>query len=65
MRILYFGRSLSTHDHHFLSSIAAAGHEVLFAKLETSVAEDQRSLPTGSVSFRGPRRPRSLTHAEP
>ena len=34
MRILYFSRSYTTHDHRFLSTISGAGHEVLYLRLE-------------------------------
>ena len=34
MRILYFSRNYSTHDHRFLSAIANGGHETFFLQLE-------------------------------
>ncbi|MEW6400783.1 MAG: glycosyltransferase family 4 protein [Chloroflexota bacterium] len=34
MRILYFSRNYSTHDHRFLSAIVDGGHETFFLKLE-------------------------------
>jgi glycosyltransferase involved in cell wall biosynthesis len=34
MRILYFSKTYSTHDHRFLASISGGGHEVFFLRLE-------------------------------
>lgn len=34
MRILYFSPGYTTHDHRFLKSISAGGHEVYFVQLE-------------------------------
>jgi glycosyltransferase involved in cell wall biosynthesis len=48
MRILYFSRAYSPHDHRFLTAIRAAGHEVFFLRHEPDARnEDPRPLPKG------------------
>lgn len=60
MRILYFTRDYSPHDHRFLSSLAGSGHEVFSLRLERrSLQMEDRSLPpeVQQVSWRGGRAP--------
>jgi L-malate glycosyltransferase len=48
MRVLYFTRDYTTHDHRFLSTIAGAGNEVGFLRLERAGdILDRRPLPVG------------------
>jgi glycosyltransferase involved in cell wall biosynthesis len=47
MKVLYFSRDYSTHDHRFLSSIAAAGHQVFYVRLERGARQvEDRPMPT-------------------
>jgi glycosyltransferase involved in cell wall biosynthesis len=47
MRILYFSRSYSTHDHRFLSAIVNGGHETLFLQLEKNARQvEDRPVPS-------------------
>ena len=39
MRILYFSKDYSTHDHRFLSAIADGGHDVFYLKLEKNLRQ--------------------------
>ncbi len=63
MRILYFSRDYSTHDHRFLSALAQTEHRVYFLRLENGgqVLED-RPLPTGIelVEWAGGKQPAKL-----
>jgi L-malate glycosyltransferase len=56
VRILYFSRDYSPHDHRFLSALAGTEHQVFFLRLErkNSVLEDQ-PVPAGVtlVPWRG------------
>jgi glycosyltransferase involved in cell wall biosynthesis len=46
MRILYFSRTYTTHDHRFLSTISGAGHEVIYLRLENgSQGVEDRPVP--------------------
>lgn len=47
MKVIYFSRDYTTHDHRFLSALAETGHEVHYLRLEQRghVLED-RPLPT-------------------
>ncbi len=46
MRILYFSRDYTPHDHRFLTELAKTGHEVFFLRLEQgSHALEDRPLP--------------------
>jgi glycosyltransferase involved in cell wall biosynthesis len=48
MRILYFSRAYSPHDHRFLTAIRAARHEVFFLRHEPEASnQDPRPLPKG------------------
>jgi glycosyltransferase involved in cell wall biosynthesis len=42
MKVLYFSRGYSVHDHRFLSAIASSGHQTFFLRLE--IADDQQVL---------------------
>jgi glycosyltransferase involved in cell wall biosynthesis len=47
MRILYFSRDYTTHDHRFLAALAQTGHEVGFLRLERGPHQlEDRPLPT-------------------
>jgi glycosyltransferase involved in cell wall biosynthesis len=48
MRVLYFSRAYTPHDHRFLTAIAEAGHQPFFLKLITNQASDKRALPEGT-----------------
>ena len=46
MKILYFSKDYSTHDHRFLSAIAEGGHEVFYLKLEQNLRQvEDRPVP--------------------
>jgi len=46
MRILYFSRDYTPHDHRFLTSLARTEHEVFYLRLECRpFAQENRSLP--------------------
>lgn len=46
MKILFFSRDYTNHDHRWLQAISDAGHEVLFLRLERKGSNhDQRPLP--------------------
>jgi glycosyltransferase involved in cell wall biosynthesis len=48
MRLLYFSRDYTTHDHRFLAKIAAAGHETFYLRLERGPHQlEDRALPAG------------------
>jgi glycosyltransferase involved in cell wall biosynthesis len=48
MKILYFSRDYSPHDHRILSAILNGGHEVFYLRLEDSGRNlESRSLPEG------------------
>ena len=56
MRVLYFTRDYTTHDHRFLVSIAGSGHEVFYLRLERRGRQiEDRSLPPAvqQVNWRG------------
>ncbi len=60
MKILYFSRDYTTHDHRFLTSLAGAGHLVYFLRLEKmGVDLEDRPLPPEviAVHWAGGRRP--------
>jgi glycosyltransferase involved in cell wall biosynthesis len=60
MKVLYFSRDYTTHDHRFLSSLAASGVETLFLRLERRSRQlEDRALPPGVelVPWRGGRSP--------
>lgn len=48
MRVLYFSRDYTVHDHRFLAALADTAHEVAYLRLEnTAVAQETRPLPPG------------------
>jgi glycosyltransferase involved in cell wall biosynthesis len=48
MRILYFTRDYSTHDHRFLSALQKTGHKIYYLRLERRGHQlEDRSLPAG------------------
>lgn len=48
MRVLYFSRDYTPHDHRFLSAMAAGGLEVFFLRLERRARQtEDRPLPPG------------------
>lgn len=56
MRVLYFTRDYTPHDHRFLTSLAESGQEVFYLRLERSGrAFDDRALPPSihQVAWRG------------
>ena len=63
MRILYFSRDYTTHDHRFLTALAKTGHQIYFLQLERRghVLED-RPLPSEveAVSWAGGLSPATL-----
>jgi glycosyltransferase involved in cell wall biosynthesis len=64
MRVLYFTRDYTPHDHRFLSALASSGHEIYFLRLERREASDgEPGLPTGveAISWRGGRAPARLS----
>ena len=47
MRILYFSKDYTPHDHRFLSTLVDSGHQVFFLRLEQGEhARESRALPT-------------------
>jgi hypothetical protein len=65
MRILYFSRDYTTHDHRFLSALAQTEHKVFYLRLEKRghTLED-RPLPPEieQVNWKGGQRPARLRH---
>lgn len=53
MKILYFSRGYTPHDHRFLSAIAEGGHEAVFLRLRPELATETRRLPKGVRTARG------------
>jgi glycosyltransferase involved in cell wall biosynthesis len=48
MKILYFSRSYSSHDHRFLTTVSAAGHDVSYLRLEQGGrGTEDRPVPSG------------------
>jgi glycosyltransferase involved in cell wall biosynthesis len=63
MRILYFSRDYTPHDHRFLSALAESEHEVHFLRLEQRGLQlEDRPIPPGvrQVSWAGGRKPARL-----
>ena len=53
MRILYFTRDYSPHDHRFLSALAGSGHDVFYLRLEGSSRQtDDRPVPSNIEQVR-------------
>lgn len=60
MRLLYFSRDYSPHDHRILSALCASTHQVAYLRLEDSGRRsEQRLLPQGveAIPWAGGRRP--------
>jgi L-malate glycosyltransferase len=60
MRILYFTRDYTPHDHRFLSTLAKTGYQVYSLRLERrGVQREERSLPpeVEQIPWRGGQRP--------
>lgn len=46
MRILYFSRDYTPHDHRFLSSLAETNHQIWYLRLERgSTQREDRAIP--------------------
>jgi glycosyltransferase involved in cell wall biosynthesis len=45
VRVLYFSRGFTPHDHRFLSALAETDHELYFLQLENSLQSDDRPVP--------------------
>jgi glycosyltransferase involved in cell wall biosynthesis len=52
MKILYFSRGYTPHDHRFLSAIAEGGYETFFLR-QSRAASETRSLPKGARDVSG------------
>lgn len=60
MRVLYFTRDYTPHDHRFLSALAKTGHQVFFLRLERRGAQrEDRPVPpeVEQLVWRGGQRP--------
>lgn len=60
MRIIYFSKSYTTHDHRFLKAISDHGHEVFFVQLEGNKRQvEDRPIPerVQQVIWKGGREP--------
>lgn len=62
MRILYFSRDYTSHDHRFLEVLANTEHDVHYLRLEAGPAFEKRALPSGisRIDWRGGSRPAAL-----
>ena len=45
MRILYFSKNYSTHDHRFLTKMVESGHEIFFMSLNNNRHLEARDIP--------------------
>jgi hypothetical protein len=53
VRVLYFSRDYTPHDHRFLAAAAEAGHEVAFLRMERrATRRESRPLPEGVEEIR-------------
>lgn len=60
MRILYFTRDYTTHDHRFLDALAKTEHQIFYLRLERQAQQfEDRPLPPEikSIPWRGGRKP--------
>ncbi len=67
MKILFFSRDYTNHDHRWLQALSDAGHEVRFLRLERSGSNhDQRAFPPGvsEIDWVGGKKPFSWTQVE-
>ncbi len=63
MRVLYFSRDYTPHDHRFLAALAQTEHQVYYLRLEKrGHAQEDRMLPPGvtPVIWKGGQKPYSL-----
>ncbi len=62
MRILYFSRDYTSHDHRFLEALANSEHDVHYLRLEAGPVVEKRSLPSGinRIDWKGGGRPTAL-----
>lgn len=63
MRILYFSKDYSPHDHRFLSALAESGHQVFYLRLERGPRQtEDRPVPSGieQIPWSGGKRPARL-----
>ena len=53
MRILYFSKDYSPHDHRFLTSLAASGHTIFYLRLEGNQRQtEDRPVPSDVEQIR-------------
>ncbi len=65
MRILYFSRDYTSHDHRFLAALAKTEHKIFFLRLERGhYQHEDRALPgeIEQVSWAGGKEPASFWH---
>lgn len=63
MRILYFSRDYTSHDHRFLAALAKTSHKVFYLRLERgNFQHEDRPVPEGieQVLWRGGQKPATL-----
>ena len=63
MRILYFSRDYSSHDHRFLVALAKTGHAISYLRLEQGAhLLEERDLPSGieAITWHGGKAPARL-----
>lgn len=66
MRVLYFSRDYTPHDHRFLTALAASEHTIGFLRLERSARQtEERALPpeVQQIAWRGGQHPFRWGHA--
>jgi glycosyltransferase involved in cell wall biosynthesis len=64
MRVIYFSRDYTPHDHRFLEALAGTGHEIFYLRLEDSGRRlESRPIPEGveTIDWLGGRRPARVT----
>jgi glycosyltransferase involved in cell wall biosynthesis len=54
MRVLYFSRGYTPHDHRFLAALQESPHEVHFLRLEEGLATESRPVPPRITELRWP-----------
>ncbi|MBI9049624.1 MAG: glycosyltransferase [Anaerolineaceae bacterium] len=66
MRVIYFSRDFTAHDHRFLCALAKTDHKVYFLRLERpAVKREERALPKGisEISWYGGKEPFAYRHS--